>query len=476
MWEPAKSRRIFRTRVVEREVTLSDGARIVARMRIAPSTEGTLTTEEQRHFYGLVRIWEEGGRLVEAPTYFSLQGLARTLRKRWGSRTIETMTQSLTRLLATTLFWENAYYDKNAGETKKELHGFHILEELHIVETRKDGHVTREACYFRFNTFILNNLIANYTKPVLLDTVLNFESEIAQILYTYLDLMLADKELFRRRTRELFAELGLDGSAYRNASDRRRTLERVIKELEGVPITTGYLVSVTLERTVDGKDYNLVVRKGRARPKPVPAASPSVSAAEPQSLGAAEQVRFFYETFFQSGRTAQPSEKELQHAGEHLKRYGQEGARYLVLFARREAPKTKFDIQSYGGICGYEARAMKEFQRKRQKEHGSRLEKARKSHYARFYAAYQDYLREMSGRMEKLHSEAFVAFLDHDAQERTKYVRQRLNVYLRTTFDTEEDRLNRLAEFFRNHPDHPVLDFWQWDAARNPDKFEPEKL
>ena len=79
--------------------------------------------------------------------------------------------------------------------------------------------VNKEVGYFRFDDFILKNLLANYTKPVLLDTVLSFESEIAQILYTYLDLILYDKPTYERRTKELFEDLELNGKTYRNLSD-----------------------------------------------------------------------------------------------------------------------------------------------------------------------------------------------------------------------------------------------------------------
>ena len=484
LWEPAKSRRVFKTRIIEREITFPDGNTVTARVRIAPSTEGSLTTEEQKHFYGLIHIWEEAGREIEPATYFSMQRLAKVLKKGWGARTIETMTESLTRLLATTIFWENAYYDKMTGETKKELHGFHILEELYISHTAKDGHVTTEACYFRFNGLILKNLLANYTKPVLLDTVLGLQNDIAQILYTYLDLIMADKEFFKRRTKELFDEIGLRGAAYQNVSDRKRTLERAIKRLEGVPITTGYLAAVGLERTVDQKDFNLTIRKGRGKPKAIVAQlsvapQPQVSIVPEKNVEtntALEQVRFFYEVFFQSGQTVHPADKELLHAREHIKRHGQDGARYIVTFAHREAPKTKFEIQNYGGICGYEARAITEFETKQQKKRIKDIEEARKNHYNRFYAAYRTYLRETLNSTESDASEAFMAFLDHDAQQREKYIRQKLTVYLRQTFDTEEDRLTRFAEFFRTHDGYTILDFWQWDEAKNPERFTSENI
>lgn len=494
LWEPAKSRRVFKTRVIERQITLADGSTVTARVRVAPSTEGTLTTEEQRHLYGLIRIWEENGKSIEEVTNFSLQRLAKVLKKGWGPRNIETMIQSLTRLLATTIFWENAYFDKTTGETKKELHGFHILEELYIAHrTDKNDRITHEACYFRFNDFILKNMLANYTKPVLLDTVLSFQSDIAQILYTYLDLLMSNKQQFRRRSRELFEDLGLEGAAYQNVSDRKRTLERILKELYGVPLTTGYIISICLEKTSDNKDYNLVVRKGRTRPPVVPVDPEPVQPVLPQCVVkvtaednesiqlAVEQVRYFYTVFHKSGETTQPSAKEKEQALDHLNRLGKQGARFLVDFAFQEAPKTQFSIQTYGGILTYEARAMKALQEvqsrateRKQAEQVKALQKLRESHKNRYYEAYCDYLRHTLADMEAQLAEVFVAFMDYELIERQKYVKLKMQLFLREHFDTEKARLERFATFFYNHADSPVLDFWQWDTIHNPETFTNE--
>ena len=138
---------------------------------------------------------------------------------------------------------------------------FNILADLKIIKRRVDGHITREAGYFKFNDFILKNIFNNYSKPVLLEVVLSFKSEIAQLLYTHLDLMLARRTTYERKTRELFDDLGLDGKAYRNVSNRVQKLKPALEELTGVRLSTGFIVSATLEKTADGKDYKIVIVK-----------------------------------------------------------------------------------------------------------------------------------------------------------------------------------------------------------------------
>src|SRR5213594_38067 len=85
--------------------------------------------------------------------------------------------------------------------------------------------------------------------------------EIALKLYSYLDLIMADKNRFERCTRELFEDLGLKGESYRNPSKRKQNLQSAIRELQGVMLTTGMLKSVSIEKTKDGKDYKAIFCK-----------------------------------------------------------------------------------------------------------------------------------------------------------------------------------------------------------------------
>ena len=39
------------------------------------------------------------------------------------------------------------------------------------------------------------------------------------------------------------------------------------------------------------------------------------------------------------------------------------------------------------------------------------------------------------------------------------------------THDREEERLKRLCEFFQKEGLPTVLDFWEWDRQKNPERF-----
>jgi hypothetical protein len=243
------------------------------------------------------------------------------------------------------------------------------LSDLKIIKRKVDGHITREAGYFRFNDFILKNVFNNYTKPVLLEVVLSFKSEIAQLLYTHLDLMLARRTTYERKTRELFFDdLGLEGSGYRNVSNRVQKLKPALQELIGVQLSTGFIASAKLEKTVDGKDYKIVVTKSPqqllafvAEDNDQPAqATPPAQPTSHLAGQARELVNRFYQ-LFHNVTDAFPSSKAVDQAIALIARHGVGLAHFIVDFAHREAGKTNYHPQTFGGILQYAPRAVDEY-------------------------------------------------------------------------------------------------------------------
>jgi hypothetical protein len=420
---------------LRREVTLPEGKRILAEVEVGYTNKGTLTTEDQKTYYALVKHWEEAGKFEDRPVFFSLKRLAKLLEKKWGTNVIDALTQSLTRLRITPLIWTNSYQDSGSNKTVEVIEPFNILSDLKIVRSKIDGHVTKQAGYFRFNDYILRNLHANLTKPLLFETVISFRSEIAQILYTYLDLILSDKTMFERRTKELFDELGLEGKAYRNPSNRKQVLDRAFAELTGAPLTTGRIVSIILEATKDEKDYKLVVRKGKlvvlpkinhyreshppfTRPAEVPQGGKRKDSPDHIRLPkraedelqhqASDLVRHFYEVFH-TGKNFQISSKATGQAISLITQYGFEESQYIVDFAHQEAPKTNFDIQTFGGIIQYSARAVADFDRRRfQAEQAARVRAEQEARLA------EDLERQRRERVAKQKAQAYLDQLPQD--------------------------------------------------------------
>ncbi|HLJ48459.1 MAG TPA: hypothetical protein VKU01_20735 [Bryobacteraceae bacterium] len=365
---------------MEREIPLGNGSRIRAKVELGFTHLGELTTEDQRTYYALVKQWETSGRPAQQ-TFFSIRGLARFLNKKWGTNVIEAVTESLRRLRATPFTWQNAYHDGVSRETIEELDTFNILSELKVIRQKSDGHVTREAGYFRFNDQILRNLIARHTKPVLFDTILRFKSEIAQLLYTHLDLILADKRHYERRTKELFEDLGLRAKEYGRINERKRTLERALQELRSAPLSTGVISEAYIERTQDRKDYKLCVSKASSLFKIAVIQKPSrgevtvLSAAKSAVETQAEELVLHFHKIFHNVNRVLPQSKEVNQAISLIAQYGFDPARYVVDFSFQAAAKTDYAPQTFGGILQYTAQAIASYE-KNQRE----IEVARKNH------------------------------------------------------------------------------------------------
>ncbi len=384
IWLPSNSNRDPGPRVLTREIDGDNGQKIKAEVEITASRKGTLTTEDQRTYYALVEHHQRNGS-PDSVVYFSLRGLSKSLAKKWGTRTIETITDSLTPLRVNTIVWKNSYHDAATGKTQEELNFFNIITDLKIITAKQDGHVTRAEGYFKLNDAIVANLERNHTKPVLLDVVIGFKSEVAQILYTQLDRILSkDITTYERRTKELFADLGLEGRKYAQPSGRKQLLEPAIAELQNTPLTNGYLIrTAALERTVDGKDYKLVIKRGRTRLKndppeprfsesqaePQPQENPSVeSRTEPNTAIQTEQGKgtellvYFHKVFFGTDSlTTLPAQKHRDLADWMIASHGEELSRYIVNFTRSEAEKTRFAIATFGAIANYIDRAVTAF-------------------------------------------------------------------------------------------------------------------
>lgn len=381
IWFPARSNRDPGPRVLTREITTDTGEKLAAEVEITASRKGTLTTEDQRTYYALVEHHQRNDRR-EGIVYFSLRGLAKSLAKRWGTGTIETITDSLTRLRANTIIWRHSYQDGATGKAQDELGFFNIITDLKIVTAKRDGHVTRAEGYFKLNDAIIANLEQNHTKPVLLDVVLKFKSETAQILYTQLDRILSkDITTYERRTKELFADMGLEGRKYTQPSGRKQQLKPAIAELEGAQLSNGFVIqSATLERTADRKDYKLVVRRGRAMAQngtPEPRSGESQAEPQPSKKPAAqgntepnraeptdgrkgiELLGYFHLVFFGTeNMTTQPAQKHRDLADWMVASHGEMLSRYIVDFAKQDADRTRFAIATFGAIANYVDRAV----------------------------------------------------------------------------------------------------------------------
>src|ERR1700694_3708098 len=73
IWQPSKSKNKPALRVMEREVSAADGNRVISRVEVGFTQLGTLSTEEQKMLYVLIKLWEDSGK-PETQVFFSSRG------------------------------------------------------------------------------------------------------------------------------------------------------------------------------------------------------------------------------------------------------------------------------------------------------------------------------------------------------------------------------------------------------------------
>ena len=380
IWQPAKSKNRPALRTMEREMTADDGSRVVSRVEVGFTQLGTLTTEEQKLLYVLIKLWEDGGK-PDAQVFFSTRALARMLKKKgWGTNVIDSLTKSLRKLRTIPVEWINSYFDQTErGAVVVDRRPFTILGDLRIVERRQDGAVNSSLGYFKFDDHILSNLLHNYTKPVCIEEFFKLKSEIAQLVYSHVDLMLADKTKYERRTQELFNDLGLKNSEYQHMYERKRALERALAELQGIRLSTGILRTVLIEKTKDGKDYKVVFQKNvRIELDSAPVDAMIKPTAEIQNViinnytkpknpiveQAETAVRFFPKTIHGLDN-CQPLSKETSQALALVTQHGLENTKHIIEYAVRKAAETNFSMQHFGAVLSYASRAIAEMDHRR---------------------------------------------------------------------------------------------------------------
>jgi hypothetical protein len=481
LWTPSRATRSSKSldpRVLTREEVQPDGTVLTKTVEIAHTYKGTLTTRDQKVLLALVKIWEEAGRPLTF-VFLSRYRLAQILKLEWGKTANTLIEESLDRLNSVTLTFKESFTDAS-GKTEKKL-SFRILAELFLAtreEKTADGgkKIKAEKGYFQFHQRIISNIIHNYAKPVLLDVVLSIGNDIAQLLYSHADRILSNTTRYEWRTENIVKELALEGKDYHKPSIRKRIFERAIAELNGKPLSSGGLLKVTMAEAKDknkNKDYKLIFEK-RARLEIAP---PLVPAVEDEKTDAERLVVYFHQVFF-GAEPAKTTKREITQATELLSLHGFEIAKAVIETAKRDAPKTGFEIATFGGVMQYQSKATAAAKAKidneaRQKaEQEERLRQQVEDDYFTFFEpAFRAFQKIELEQLEEQQPEAFNAFSDWFTKNYAKGMKMIHNEVRR-----DEMQASKAAEFFRViEPSLGVrlTTFDKWDAEYNAERCDP---
>jgi len=252
---PGNSREFVREHIEDRRVK----SRRVIIGKLNEKEVGVFRILDLKVFYALVKLWETAGNPFEGSVNFAVHEIAKIIGKSWSGRTYQQIKESLIRLRSLPITWINSFYQKDTDTEEEYLELFNILSELKIYTRREGSNPPVAASTFRFNDRLMRNLLNRYSKPLYLDVIMGLKKEVSILLYLHLDLVMADKQLYVRMSKDLIDELDLSGD-YKYPSYRQRILAPALKELEGVPLSTGILMEAKLRKT-KGNDWQAIFKK-----------------------------------------------------------------------------------------------------------------------------------------------------------------------------------------------------------------------
>ncbi len=519
IWSPKPKRGTVFTpsKIIELEPErLPNGNLVQRKIEIVPSAKyGYPTVQTQEYWYALQKLWHDSPTKETGRIEFSRRQIIEdVLGKSYGRQSRRALDLSINQLGSTRFEFDYVFYEKENDVTHRELRKFHLIVEEHLTERKRGDEVIHEKCFITLHPLIVSNLRCGYFKPILLSVVSQLKSDIGRLLYRKLDSQFSHFTKYEISTERFFREHALEGGEYRYPSARKRILEKAIQELIGKPTSSGAVIAkYEFARTADGKDWKLIVRtsKGKRLRETVEAEFVKVSEAplyqqkpfqkaqqprqKPKKSKAKEtpiptkkkptrakseayKVLELFDKVFD--RDGQHTKNDVLKAEEVIKEHGLEAAKYLVTFARDEAPKTNYKPKYFSGIVKYKDAALKEWKanQRRQERQAQKVaeklhENARLDHEKIYRDDYYEYVNELICSLGDEYPSRFNEFRCWQAEQRRE--KENLEGNLREVslrvFDSEGQSILRLTQFFQDDPDIHIPDFWEWDCQENPHPF-----
>ncbi len=250
----ARTKDLDKRRTIEYEVDTEEGTEMRS-LSITPlAGEKAYTNRTYTTLLALI-IWWHQHPTSDGNFKVHLSDLARIKGIATKGKNLSNIYEDLDRLDGTRMDWDSSFLDEyGTPQTFNKIHIITGLSGKSREKNRANRYITGT-----FTPPFLRNLVAGKTNPKNLTSILTIRSEIGQVLFRYIDTKIYKKVRYEKRSKALFADLGLDSSdEYNKISRRKRTLERVIPAIDKLTLTTGHLLRIKLEPTSDGKDVKVV--------------------------------------------------------------------------------------------------------------------------------------------------------------------------------------------------------------------------
>ena len=350
-------------------------------------------------------------------------------------------------------------------------------------QTLDDGSLA-DAVYLELNDWYLELLNDSRTRPLDYDYLKELPP-LAQRLYELLSFQIfAALRNHRPQAKYLYSEFCIYAPATRY--DNYEQVKKQMYKIHARHKTAGYIANVEFQKTSDSQqrpdwwmiytpgpkakaEYAAFAGRGRSEP-PEPAALElegllrrSVSEPTPADLSPAEQALLQQLLALE---VAEATARELIAEVPEAVTTQLQSLPYRDLQGVRD--QAAWLVVAIRENYSLPERLAKEQQRVNHRDQENTKRRSvvvRQRHQDRHQEAYSQYLVQRIEEIKKTHPEAYQAFADETCSEREKtlsLLQEHSNGSLSELMLT-----GMTCEYFRHHPECPILEFWEWDTQVN---------
>ena len=158
--------------------------------------------------------------------YFTVYRILKTLGLTINNRNYKQVEDALDRLVAVTVFNDNAWYDKNKKKRIKTKNRFHIIDRVFM---RSEDDEENEESFIIWGDRIWESVQAGYLKYIDLDFYYSLQLPLSRRLYRFLDKMMAYQDSYQIDIHALQNKLGMAPVGY--PSRLKRPIQKAANEL-----------------------------------------------------------------------------------------------------------------------------------------------------------------------------------------------------------------------------------------------------
>lgn len=272
-------------RVFSWPVMVEGDEEVMASIAIHPQKDQIIpTTTTFKVLMALIQVWRMRGSDPSGSISFSDRQLAEVAGWSFSGATAKRIRTHVRILQGTTIDWVLSY--RRGEKLERRVQAMSLINDATTVERSEmfEDERFRAVQNVTLHRMLVENMLSNRVRPINFASLRQIKSDASTRLYMMLDLFLARKPKWERRSYDLLtADLGYEGKRYGNRGERKRTLAKLIADLDGKELASGKL-SVEMAETADGKDWKIVARKERRIVKKRPRVSVICSTSDAELL------------------------------------------------------------------------------------------------------------------------------------------------------------------------------------------------